>query len=182
MKTILDLPAEIRNDIWSMLVLQQPAISVSPFRPFVKEPALLAVNRQIRSEAMSIWYAEHDFQIDGSSPAVKFLRSRNDQQLRSMRSLCISSEKSKDMRDAPRTWAEHSRKKLETLMREFEPRGLRRKALKFQVIKEDAITWIDGIELQGHEVDGRPDKGKTIRGGPRKGQLVAGQGDADKAT
>lgn len=173
-KTIFDLPAELRTDIWDMVIVQEPLIKVSPIRPFVKEPALLAVNRQIRSEAMSIWYADNDFEVMGSSPAIKFLRSRNDEQVRSMRSLCITTEKSDLMGSQPRAWVEYLRKKVETVMRESEPRGLRRKALKFQVVVGGEMRWMDGDELQDYDVDGPADKGKKIRAGPRKGEKVPG--------
>lgn len=171
---IMDLPPEIRNDIWTLAIVQQQPIDVAPIRPFLKEPALLAVNRQVRSETMSVWYAEHAFQIMGSVPAVKFLRSRADQQLRSLRSVRITSEKSEMMRKAPRAWIEHLRKRIESLMWEFEERGLRKSALKFQLMEEGQLSWYsaDSVEIAG--VTGPPDKGKKIRGGPRKGMTVPG--------
>lgn len=175
--TITDLPPEIRNDIWTMLLVQPKAIAVSPTRPFVKEPALLAVNRQIRSETMSIWYAENSFLIDGSSPAVKFLRSRDDQQLRSLRSVHISSEKSKQMKEAPRAWSEHLQKKVETIMREFEERGFRRFALQFQFLDYGELVWVNGDQLQSLTISGLPDIGKKIKSGPRKGEYVDGRAD-----
>lgn len=176
--TLFDLPAEIRNYIWTLVVVKDTLIPINPTRPFLKEDALLAVNRQVRSETMSIWYAENEFIIDGSSPAVKFLRSRNDQQLRSIRSLCISSEKSPQMKEAPRAWLDHLRKKVDTIMREFESRGLRTKALRFQILSSGELKWVDGETMQVVEVRGQADKDKRIRAGPRKGQKVPGHGDA----
>lgn len=160
-----------------MVVVQDCMIPVAPHRPFLNEPALLAVSRQVRSETMSIWYAEHDFLVDGSSPAVKFLRSRNHQQLRSIRSLCISSESSHLMKKQPRLWLDHLRKKTDTLMREFEGRGFRKKALRFQVMSFGELHWIDGETMQVCEVSGRRDQGKRIRGGPRKEMKVPGRVD-----
>ena len=171
----MDLPAELRNHIFGLLLVQPKAIEVSPIRPFVKEPALLAVSRQVRSETMSIWYAENSFLINGSSPAVKFLRSRNDQQLRSLRSVKMTSEKSKQMKEAPRAWAEHLQKKVETMMREFEGRGLRRFALEFQFLHCGELVWVDGDQLRNVTITGFPDRGKEIKSGPRKGERVDGR-------
>lgn len=153
-----------------MVIVQDKVIDIAPERPFVKEPALLAVNRQVRSEAMSLWYAEHDFRIMGSNPAVKFLRSRDDQQLRSIRALYFSSEKSDKMKREPRAWLTHLQSKTETLMREFEERGLRKSALRFQVWHQEALGWISGDRVQDAWVSGDPDKGERIRDGPRKDQ------------
>ena len=158
-----------------MAIVQNKIIDIAPKRPFVKEPALLAVSRQVRSEAMSLWYAEHEFRIMGSNPAVKFLRSRDDQQLRSIRVLSINSEKSEKMKKEPRAWLTHLQSKTQTLMREFEERGLRESALRFLVWHQEALGWISGDQVHEALVSGDPDKGKRIRGGVRKGQKVAGR-------
>lgn len=180
--SILDLPPEIRNGIWTMAIVQDAPIPIAPMRPFLREPALLAVSEQIRSETMSIWYAENVFEMMGSSPAMRFLRSRTDQQLRSIRSLCITSEKSDVMKQTPRSWLQHLQQKTVTLMREFGSRGFRVWALKFQVISDGELKWMDGQDLQVAGVTGSPDKRKWIHGGPQKGQKVPGSASQSYGT
>ena len=96
-------------------------------QPYLKEPALLAVNHALRSETLPIWYGVNDFRVQGSSPAVKFLRSLSEQKLRSLTSLQIYC-------DVVPT-VEYARDRIRKLNRDFDlnGRGLRRQALRFQV-------------------------------------------------
>lgn len=61
---ILSLPGEIRNQIWRSLVLSPVPLSVGPFcqtniSPRLQQPALAFVNKQVRSEALGIYYSEN---------------------------------------------------------------------------------------------------------------------------
>lgn len=68
---LLDLPAELRNDIYRLVVLQTDDIVVST--EGINEPPLLKACKQIRVEALPIYYAENSFELqirDCNSNAV----------------------------------------------------------------------------------------------------------------
>ena len=115
---LLELPAEIRNEIWSYALDTPDSITIENRRPYFHEPGLLAVNRQVRSETVGIWYHDINFYIAGSNPAVKFLRAISDQQLSALRTLRIHT--------TVQPTAEYSVTRIKQLLREFEPRGLNR--------------------------------------------------------
>jgi len=56
---LLRLPPELRNRIWAAAVVQVDPIGVDSVS--TKPPSLLGVCRQIRSEAIGIWYNENSF-------------------------------------------------------------------------------------------------------------------------
>ncbi|KAF2165399.1 hypothetical protein M409DRAFT_24249 [Zasmidium cellare ATCC 36951] len=66
---LLRLPAEIRNQIYQLLVVQDTTIEViergSRYRlsPDLKQPPLSLVCRQIRHEVLSVFYSENTFNI-----------------------------------------------------------------------------------------------------------------------
>ena len=55
---LLALPAELRNTIYSLVVVEQHPIEVKAGI----EPALLATNHQIRAEAIAVFYSMNTFQ------------------------------------------------------------------------------------------------------------------------
>lgn len=58
--SFLDLPAELRNVIYRMVLPEEAEIDVSALsRP--KEPGLLAACRQIRDEGLDVYYGENQF-------------------------------------------------------------------------------------------------------------------------
>lgn len=62
----LDLPAELRNSIYRLCLIDRPRFSIRVHDAF-KFPALLQVNSQIRSEASSIFLLENHFSVDCSN-------------------------------------------------------------------------------------------------------------------
>lgn len=57
---LIELPAELRNNIYRKALLRDGEISVSS-KESPDEPALLATCRQIRSEVLPIYYGENNF-------------------------------------------------------------------------------------------------------------------------
>jgi hypothetical protein len=87
--TFLDLPPELRNEIYSYMLVRKGVVEIKTVAPYVLEPALLAVNRQIRSEALTIFYGENTFQIAGSTLITKFLRTAGEEKIRALRDVKI---------------------------------------------------------------------------------------------
>lgn len=133
--TFLSLPAEIRNEIYSLALIEDEPVKVRTVEPYLLEPGLLAANKQVRSEALGLWYGENDFEIDGSSPAVKFLRSTSDGKLRALRCLRILTDliPSED----------YIKTRIEQLLREFQPHGLDRQTIHFMMNVADEDEWVN---------------------------------------
>lgn len=85
----LDLPPELRNDIYSYVLVYPGFITIRPEAPHVSEPALLAVNHQIRSEAVTVFYGENTFRINGSALITRFLRTAGEEKIRALRDVQI---------------------------------------------------------------------------------------------
>lgn len=76
--SFLDLPAEIRNHIYcDALVEPIDPVLLKPDAPFIVEPALLRTSKQLRSEALPIFYGANTFESPGRSAFVHFLRNFN---------------------------------------------------------------------------------------------------------
>ena len=71
---LLRLPAEIRDIIWELVVVEPSPIDVDPA---MKPPGLLAVNRQIRNEAIDAYYSSNRFMLTvvdlDAEPIIPFL-------------------------------------------------------------------------------------------------------------
>ncbi|KAK3648898.1 hypothetical protein LTR56_003816 [Elasticomyces elasticus] len=72
---LLELPAELRNQIFALAVVEtEPqhlftlSVAACGFKASFHQPALTRVNRQIRSEALSIFYGQSVFRIDDDLP------------------------------------------------------------------------------------------------------------------
>ena len=57
---LLELPAELRVKIYEKVILLREPIATKP-KSWVKEPNLVAVYQQIRSEALSLFYGRNTF-------------------------------------------------------------------------------------------------------------------------
>ncbi|KAK4626902.1 hypothetical protein CLAFUW4_05047 [Fulvia fulva] len=70
---LLTLPAEIRNRIYEYALIEHPNILITPA---IREPPLLSANRQIRTEALGIYYSNLNIFIlpIHSSDATLYLR------------------------------------------------------------------------------------------------------------
>ncbi|KAK4498232.1 hypothetical protein PRZ48_010889 [Zasmidium cellare] len=76
-KTLFDLPAELRIDIYRLILIEpvMPSICARQFRL----PALLQVNQQTRNEAWSIYYGENSFrrcEICGRNSLIQAVERR----------------------------------------------------------------------------------------------------------
>jgi hypothetical protein len=140
--SFLSLPAELRNEIYAVALDERGPIRIRTTLPYLLEPALLATNRQVRSEAVGIWYGENVFEIDGSSPAVRFLRAATDEKLRALRSLHILTTPS------PVTTAKYIEDRIKQLLREFQPRGLDRQAMRFEMDTPSGLDWVNLARLK----------------------------------
>ena len=138
--TFLSLPPEIRNEIYSLALVEDRPLRVRTVHPYLLEPGLLATNKQVRSEALGIWYGENLFEIDGSSPAVKFLRATSDDKLRTLQCLRILTSL------VPA--GDYIKTRIEQLLREFQPRGLRRQAIHLMMSVPDGFEWVNLASLR----------------------------------
>ena len=88
--SFLDLPAEIRNEIYSVALKgKRWAIPIrrdnsGTLAPAVQEPALLAVSRQIRNESIDIFYGSNDFR---TYDIYKFLDQLSSEKIARLRAL-----------------------------------------------------------------------------------------------
>ena len=71
---LLALPAEIRTYIFNLTVVEDKPIAISWVPPFVTEPGFLATNRQIRAEAMPIFYGNNIFSATHEWTVINWLR------------------------------------------------------------------------------------------------------------
>ncbi|KAK3068012.1 hypothetical protein LTR53_014754 [Teratosphaeriaceae sp. CCFEE 6253] len=58
---LMELPAELRNDIWRLVVAEKPVLTA--IRPHVRVPGLLRSSRQCRTEALGMWLYGTPFRI-----------------------------------------------------------------------------------------------------------------------
>ncbi|KAK3691795.1 hypothetical protein LTR37_018394 [Vermiconidia calcicola] len=150
--TFLALPAELRNEIYALVVVQDYQIELPLLPPYVRQPKLLGVNRQIRAEALSIYYGENVFQIQGSTSAAQFMRSVPEEGLRALRSLQIYCPVVLSVKDA--------RNRLLQLFGRYKERGLRRQTLKLEIDTDDGHIWVDLRQLKRLEEELKPENGK----------------------
>lgn len=64
--SLLDLPAELRNQIYHYVVVDPERISIDLSNldgPNTKQPALTKVCRQVRAEAITIYYLDNKFNL-----------------------------------------------------------------------------------------------------------------------
>ena len=138
--TFLDLPAELRNEIYTYALVERIPIDVNHSRPYLREPAMLFVSRQVRPEALSVWYGENKFLIEGSSPAVKFLRSLAPLKLRCLRNVLVSVTNISP--------ASYARERISKMMHEFGRGGMRRQAIHFEVNAVGYLEWMNLDQLE----------------------------------
>ena len=72
MPTLLTLPAEIRNHIWEYATQAEGNIRLLPRRP---PPAITQVNRQIRNETRTMYFAFNTFEASSTFIAIRWLLS-----------------------------------------------------------------------------------------------------------
>lgn len=79
---LMDLPAEVRNEIWTLLTVQKDPIEAQlrpiqsgkrgkiTIRRFPQEPLLASVNKQLRREVLSLFYGTNKFVFEKSAYSV----------------------------------------------------------------------------------------------------------------
>ncbi|CAK3936123.1 Hypothetical predicted protein [Lecanosticta acicola] len=96
---LLNLPAELRNEIYELVLVSSGRIELTTTRPkSLREPAFLAISRQIRTEATAIYYGSNTFcrkvyYNDGRrwSLLEKWLRKIGPERCSMLREMVISS-------------------------------------------------------------------------------------------
>ena len=70
----LDLPKELRNDIYFRVIRQGCVFVIYHYDPVpLREPAIAAVCRQVRTESLSIFYGNNTFTSTVASISLEFL-------------------------------------------------------------------------------------------------------------
>ena len=90
--SLLGLPPEIRNNIFALVVVRSRPLGPLWNGAMIKEPALVATCRQIRSEALSLFYGDNTLQYVTSHHAfTAFERAPADKlaMLRSVRAFSV---------------------------------------------------------------------------------------------
>ncbi len=138
-----NLPAEIRNEIYTLALTETRPITTAQVKPHLREPGALAVNVQMRAEASSIWYGENTFEVSGSSPAVKWLRSLPEDKLKFLRRVHILGS------EIP--LIDHAWTRVKSMNREFVKLGLPKTAIRFHVRQNEGLVWANVLELKHME-------------------------------
>ncbi|KAF2164864.1 hypothetical protein M409DRAFT_24769 [Zasmidium cellare ATCC 36951] len=88
----LDLPVEIRNSVYTLALVNDkdpngydPEITYT--RRWIPEPALLRACRQIRDEALPVFYGANIFQCLSTHNAIQFLRGLTPKKLAALRTV-----------------------------------------------------------------------------------------------
>lgn len=75
--SFLDLPAEMRNQIYKYSLLKSDYITLLNTKPFIEEPALLMTSKKVRNEALAIFYGNNTFEIHKIDTFTQFLQLFN---------------------------------------------------------------------------------------------------------
>ena len=89
---LLALPPEIREIIYALAVVEDNSIPLIRGYPFIYEPGLLATSRQIRTEAMPIFYGDNIFKARDYYQTVDLIRFTNKQKFSLIKSIQAFSE------------------------------------------------------------------------------------------
>jgi hypothetical protein len=111
------------------------------------------VNRQLRSEGLSVFYGCNVFQINGSTFVGKFLRTAEEEILRSLSiieilCMCTTALNATFVQmlitcstaDEPRP-IEEAQDRLRKIWNDVKGRGLKKSVLRFKVIKGSQRVW-----------------------------------------
>lgn len=75
--SFLDLPAEIRNQIYKDTLIFDFTIAIEAYKPYLRDTALLFTSKQIRAEALPIYYGANTFEPTGVNTFERLLREFN---------------------------------------------------------------------------------------------------------
>lgn len=148
---LLDLPAELRNNIWEYALSDPEPIrltwSMVSGLSRVKQPALTAVSRQVRTESLAIFYHSNVFQAIRFSSITEFLRSLDQKQVKHLHHLRY------DCTFRYLTDIEPTLKNMETDLKTMGFRGTLKAKISFSGMKRwDAQTsiWVALQDLKGY--------------------------------
>ena len=90
--SLLDLPAEIRNRIYHNVLIVDEPIVLKLIHPFIVEPALLHTAKQVRNEALAVFYGANVFASPERKTTVLFLEQFGVERLSLLRYLRVISD------------------------------------------------------------------------------------------
>lgn len=153
---LLRLPAELRNDIWAM-VLQYDDIITIPSSGQASRPALLKVNKQITSEASQIHYSTNRFRAIITNKRhrgpIHWLQTIGPKNATAITSLAFQldmraeeAEMAKAIARSPFNFLnlQHSAKPVATMLSKITVRDLLRAGLRLQAVDFDGSGLFEG--------------------------------------
>ena len=175
---LLELPPELRNAIYVYAVVEDDPIPLRKWRDkCCIEPALLASNRQVRTECLPIFYGQNTFETNYSDRIGGFLAALSAEQMTMIRRLRAWNEKA--VTSKVRDLVNDDRKR-EHIIRRFEMDANRWvNGVCKGYLREDAILaplrvsggtlWIPVTQLRGWKIMGREGEAIFVR----KAELTA---------
>ena len=155
---LLQLPAELRNEIWQLaLVRDEPIRIFHPGMGARLEPALLATCKQIRNEAQDMLYSENTFEGHCSIEAIRSLPNKptsllrwlgkiGDKRARMIKRLVVTLFNGSSRRlDARSTRVRHFTAR--SALQLFESCGLKLEAIQIVGPRPDFVPYIGNAEL-----------------------------------
>lgn len=161
-----DLPAELRNRIYYFALVQdEPLQLISQVycktAPTFREPGLLSANRQIRSESLSIFYAQNVIQAkvealgeDHALLVYAWLDGLSDKTLTMLQTIWLYDKGDTDKwvewdveywaRGASRRWLEQLCERVQGYAR----RGLSKNAIHVPTCKDGVGAWMPVLQLR----------------------------------
>lgn len=148
-----DHPAELRNAIYTLALVKDRPIGAlwRGGSAVLREPPLLAVSQQVRSEAIEVFYGANTF-ILGDWDILTKMGSVRTAMLRSVQLSCAPIPKSSRMTST--TWLDYIRLRANKLAAKGSKRGLRSNAILVPVKREGSVGthWKRLAEIEELEV------------------------------
>ena len=157
---LLRLPPELRNRIYSLAIIEQdpikiPLTIIEPSGPSVSEPALLAVNREVRAETLAIFWGANTF-ISGSMwMAYHFLNRLSSDKVSRLRNIRVCFDIPSEA-GAHRDWVlDHISGITSKIEWRHRDEGLREDAISVIVtsgIENGGLVWKSLTEIEGLKI------------------------------
>jgi hypothetical protein len=150
--SLLGLPAELRNNIYEQVVITKCCLDG------IKEPALLAVSRQIRAEAFSIFYGGSTFTLPHD--VLKWvLPDLSEQQLSAINQLELYASSERHPRPSAQSYLKEIERVIAHCIDEHEQRGLRREDLFIRLcLACDCDFGVPATELDRVQIEVRENR------------------------
>jgi len=104
--SLFKLPPELRNEIYELALLKDQPIYIS-HNARLREPALLAINRQVRAEGLPLYYGVNTFALGHSTWTFSFFDKLGGDRIAMPRRLRAFSSRMLDF--SGRKWKRHTR-------------------------------------------------------------------------